>query len=228
MGVTDTTASQTHSSGGERLKVRVGAVHRQSEVVVSYELRGVGDEPLPSFTAGSHIDVYLSNGMRRSYSLLNSPNDRDRYVIGVGRAANSKGGSAFIHQSLRPGDVLEISAPKNTFPLSEGKGRTILVGGGIGITPLLSMADRLDDLGGDWTMHYATRSRGSAAFLDELARYGDRVHLHFDDEHGGAPLDLRSGADDESLYGFDLYAPARDYPLRVLLLGHRPGRRRRI
>ena len=96
-----------------------------------------------------------------------------------------------MHDAVREGDLLTISEPRNHFPLVHAR-RTVLLAGGIGITPLLCMAQRLDAIGADFELHYCTRSPERTAFRDEIlaAPFAPRVRFHFDD---GAPeqrLDL--------------------------------------
>jgi vanillate O-demethylase ferredoxin subunit len=133
---------------------------------------------LPPFTAGAHIDVTLGNGEERSYSLLNDPVETHRYVIAVLREVDSRGGSAFVHESLREGDRLISSLPINNFAINEAGENHILIAGGIGITPLKAMAHRLVARGAAFTLHYCARDHERAAYLDELAALlGDRLKL---------------------------------------------------
>ena len=129
--------------GPTAIPVTVGRIVTEAEGVVSLELRAAGEAALPPFEAGAHIDVEvpLPDGVEvRQYSLCNDPSERNRYVIAVGLDANSRGGSRWIHEHLRHGDPLRIGAPRNNFPLAESAPHSILVAGGIGITPLLAMA----------------------------------------------------------------------------------------
>jgi ferredoxin-NADP reductase len=171
------------------MELIVRTARRESSTVNSYELIRSDGGTLPPFTAGSHIDLNLPNGLVRSYSLSNSPSDTDRYVVGVGLDANSRGGSRWIHENLRPGTVLPVNGPRNNFELAETAGPALLLAGGIGITPLLSMARRLTACGLRWHLVYAVRSREQAAFVDELQSLagvgGSKFELHVDDESGG-------------------------------------------
>lgn len=167
-----------------RLAVRVTAIGRETSTTKRIELRSLGQE-LPAFTAGAHIDVHLPTGISRSYSLLNSQAETDRYIIGVYLEPDGRGGSRYLHERLTVGDELSISAPRNLFALNEEASRSILMGGGIGVTPLLSMAKRLDALNKSWRLHYCCRSRSLAAFEPELSELGDRVNRRFDDECEG-------------------------------------------
>ncbi len=125
----------------------------------------------------------------RSYSLLNSPEDCGRYVLGILRDRGSRGGSAFVHDSLRVGMQLQISRPRNLFPLEENAAHSVLVAGGIGVTPIYCMFNRLRALGRSVELLYCARSRQEAAFVEELAASDAAIQLHFDDEKGG-PMDL--------------------------------------
>ncbi|KIZ40395.1 ferredoxin [Rhodopseudomonas palustris] len=166
----------------------------EAETINSYELTAPNGAELPPFTAGSHIDLHLPNGMIRSYSLLNDPRERNRYVIAVNNHADSRGGSRYIHGSLMAGALLMVSLPRNNFALHEDAAHSVLIAGGIGITPLLSMIRRLEALGKPWELFYAARKRSAAAFLDELSALRDNIHLalhvDFDDERGGRLFDL--------------------------------------
>lgn len=152
------------------------------------------DSLLAPFEAGAHIELQLSPSLARSYSLLNAPGERHRYQIAVHLCPHSAGGSRAMHESLRAGDVLQASLPRNHFPLNETAARSCLVAGGIGITPLLSMAHRLNALDKPWELHYCARTAAHAAFADEIralaAASGQSAHLYFDQEPGGQALQL--------------------------------------
>jgi tetrachlorobenzoquinone reductase len=174
----------------ETMKLRVATISWKTEAALSIELSALDGAPLPPFTAGSHIDLHLPTGLVRSYSLINAPGAPSRYVIGVARDRASRGGSSFLHDHLRVGDILSVGTPRNLFPLDEDAPSAVMIAGGIGVTPMVSMAARLSELGRDWTLHYAVRERGEAAFMPDLEPYGDRVRLHCDDQAGGV-IDLR-------------------------------------
>jgi vanillate monooxygenase ferredoxin subunit len=140
-----------------------------------------GAQALPPFTAGAHIDLALGNGLERSFSMLNDPVESHRYVIAVLRETDSRGGSVWVHDHLRPGDRLTSSAPINNFPLNEAGETHILIAGGIGITPLKAMAHRLVARGANFALHYCARDEGRAAYLNELrALVGDRLRVYLD------------------------------------------------
>lgn len=161
-----------------------------AERIVSVELRAVNGEPLPPFTAGAHIDLYLPGGMVRSYSLVNPQEERHRYVIAVNRDAASRGGSRYVHEQLAAGSTLNVAPPRNNFPLAEEAAHSLFIAGGIGITPLWCMIQRLRCLGRSWQLVYCARTRRQAAFAEELARLGSAVTFHFDYEAGGGLLDI--------------------------------------
>jgi len=168
------------------LSVQLRAIRYEAENVSSFELTPVEMRELPPFTAGSHIDIHLRAGLVRSYSLCNSQDERHRYVIGVNRDRNSRGGSRHMHEQLQVGQMLSISVPRNNFALKEDAPHTVLVAGGIGITPMLAMVRRLQALGRSWELYFAARNHSGAGFIDELkalkARSPQgRLHLHFDD-----------------------------------------------
>ncbi len=142
---------------------------------------------LPDWTPGAHIDLVLPDGTTRQYSLCGDRWDAFRYRVAVLREPRSRGGSAYIHDRLRPGDSLGAGGPRNNFPLVPAE-KYLFIAGGIGVTPLLSMVRQADLLGADWTLLYAGRSRASMAFLGELAGYGERVRVLPTDS--GGRLDL--------------------------------------
>lgn len=173
-----------------RIFARVHRMEYAAEEVLAVEFRRLDGEPLPRFTAGAHIDIHLPGGLSRSYSLLNDSRETHRYVVAVGLDAKSRGGSQYIHTRMRVGDTVEISEPRNHFPLVEDAPLVVLIAGGIGVTPMVCMARRLSELGRPFVFHLAARNRARAAFLDEINALGGIVATHFDAEHGGKPLDI--------------------------------------
>jgi vanillate O-demethylase ferredoxin subunit len=159
--------------------------------IASFELARPDGAPLPAFSAGSHIDVSVPGGLTRQYSLCNDATEQHRYRIAVLRDPATRGGSAGMHDSVKEGDTLVISEPRNHFPLVHAK-RTVLFAGGIGVTPLLCMAQRLHAIGADFEMHYSARSRDRMAFHGEIAAspFASRVRFHFDDGDAGQMLNL--------------------------------------
>ncbi|SDV48645.1 PDR/VanB family oxidoreductase [Chitinasiproducens palmae] len=168
------------------LQARVRTMRYEADGIVSVELTPLQAGTFPPFDAGAHIDLHLPSGVTRSYSLLNSTDERDRYVLGILSDVKSRGGSRYVHEQLRVGSVLGISAPRNNFALDESAAHSVLIAGGIGITPILCMYRRLRALGHSVQVLYCGRKRSQAAFLAELDALGG-VDTHFDDEAGGPP-----------------------------------------
>ncbi|MCO5400398.1 PDR/VanB family oxidoreductase [Ralstonia sp. 21MJYT02-11] len=155
----------------------------EADAVCAFELVHPAGKKLPRFSAGAHIDVHMGNGMVRQYSLCNDPQEQHRYVIAVLRTDPSRGGSISMHERVREGDLIEIGKPSNRFALDESAPHSLLLAGGIGITPIICMADRLSRRAVEFEMHYCARSRSRAAFLQRLARapFARRVTYHFSD-----------------------------------------------
>lgn len=175
----------------ESLAVKVIRKKAEAEGIASFELARADGAPLPSFGAGSHIDLQVPGGLTRQYSLCNDSGEQHRYRIAVLRDPASRGGSVAMHDAVHEGDVIRISEPKNHFPLQHAT-RSVLFAGGIGVTPLLCMAQRLATLGADFTLHYCTRSPERTAFRDEIgaSALADRVKFHFDSGPPSQKLNL--------------------------------------
>jgi vanillate O-demethylase ferredoxin subunit len=174
-----------------RIAVKVVARRREAEDIVSFELASADGGALPRFAAGAHIDVEIRPGLVRQYSLCNDPEEAHRYLIAVLRDPDSRGGSAAIHDEVEAGQTLRISEPKNHFPLIPASSY-LLFAGGIGVTPILCMAERLARSGAGFRMHYCARSPERAAFVERVrgSAFADRVHFHFDAGGAGQKLDL--------------------------------------
>lgn len=151
------------------LPVVVDGLWRQGAKNLAVRLVSAEGQPLPAWTPGSHIDLHLPCGLIRQYSLTGSPAEQDRYLLCIARESQSRGGSRYIHDTLRPGQPLMISAPRNHFPLHEG-GHVVLLAAGIGITPLLAMAHARAASGASFTLHYYVSRAQEAAFATEIAR----------------------------------------------------------
>ena len=173
------------------LPARVYAMRYEADGIVSVELRpATPDVVFPRHAAGAHIDLHLANGLVRSYSLFNPQEDSQRYVVGVLNDKKSRGGSRFVHEQLRVGSVIQISPPRNHFALNEEAARSVLVSGGIGITPIFAMLQRLKTLGKPVKLLYCARTRAEAAFIpiiSAMASSNVEVAWHFDDEKGAPP-----------------------------------------
>ena len=174
------------------LTVQVLRKTAEAQDIASFELAAEDGRPLPAFGAGAHIDVQLPGGLTRQYSLCNDPQETHRYLIAVLRDPASRGGSAAMHDAVAVGQLLQISPPKNHFALAHGANRSLLLAGGIGITPVLCMAERLAQTGADFELHYCTRSLARTAFAGriEAAAFAGSVHLHFDDGAAAQKLDI--------------------------------------
>ncbi|MGE0097379.1 MAG: 2Fe-2S iron-sulfur cluster-binding protein [Hydrogenophaga sp.] len=170
------------------LKVRLRQIRLEAQDIVSLELVAAQGGALPAFTAGAHIDFLLPGEKIRSYSLINDPAETHRYVVAVLREPEGKGGSVWLHDRPRVGDVLEIHPPVNDFALAADAAESVLIGGGIGITPLMAMVRQLDREGRSWRLHLAARSPQHAVFLDELRAL----------DAGRGRLTLHCGAEDQS------------------------------
>jgi tetrachlorobenzoquinone reductase len=160
-------------------------------------------DALPAAEAGAHIILQLPNKLVRQYSLVDPQRGPTSYTIGVKHIAHGRGGSSYLHNTMRVGDQLRLLPPRNHFPLNEDAKETVLFAGGIGITPIYAMIQRLRALGRTYTLHYACRSRADMAFLKELSADPRFHHLHFDDT-AGAPLPVaglvRAAGRDAHLY----------------------------
>lgn len=165
----------------QQLEVLVRRIRNETSEIRSFELVARSLDVLPAFEAGAHIDVFPLPGISRQYSLVNDPQDRSRYLIGVKREPGGRGGSNAMHSQLSEGQTLKIGFPRNRFALRANAGRSILLGGGIGVTPLLSMAQSLSAAGRDFELHYFARSNSQMAFQDLIgnSRWYDRVSYHF-------------------------------------------------
>ena len=183
-----------------RLTVRVARKTVEADGVCAFELVDPSGRKLPTFTAGAHIDVYIGDGLMRQYSLCNDPYECHRYLIAVLRVEGSRGGSAAMHVRVREGDLLEIGQPSNHFALNESAPSSLLLAGGIGITPILAMAERLVRRGADFELCYCARSRSRAAFVRRLAQasFAGRVRYHFSEEHAMQRFDIERTLDRQS------------------------------
>jgi ferredoxin-NADP reductase len=165
--------------------LRIRSITYLAAAINGYELVDPKGRDLPRFTAGSHIAVRLGGGLLRDYSLWNDPAERRRYCIAVLRERDGEG-SRHLHERVRVGDPVEVSAPRNNFPLAEEASHHLFLAGGIGITPIMAMVAELRRRGADFLLHYCTRAPEATAFRDELdllAAQG-RVRFHHD---GGDP-----------------------------------------
>jgi vanillate O-demethylase ferredoxin subunit len=196
-------ATVVAASAGQ-LTLQVRQIRFEGVGINSYELVDPVGRDLPAFEAGAHIDVHLAPGIIRQYSLCNDPAERHRYVIGVLRDEKGRGGSKALHERLQVQQLVKVSAPRNNFPLAPSK-KAILIAGGIGVTPIKSMAHALERSGTEYELHYCARDWAHAAFREELAGLrANRVQFHFDNGNPADGLDianlLRVAEDDVHVY----------------------------
>jgi len=182
--------------GRERIALVVTGIRAEARDVISIDLKDPAGDRLPAFSPGAHLALTLpahSSGQQalvRHYSICSSPALRDHYVIAVGRAESSRGGSRAVHELVRVGMTLQSSAPNNNFELDESATHYRFVAGGIGITPILSMIKWCEERVKPWTLLYCARNRLRAAFYEELRAYGKCVTFHFDEEQAGRFADI--------------------------------------
>ena len=176
------------------LALQIRQIRLEATGIHSFELRAPDQGHLPPFTAGAHIDLHLPGGLVRQYSLCNDPAETHRYVVGVLKEVNGRGVSLCLHEALKVGDTVRVSPPRNQFALQPEQTSALLIAGGIGITPLKSMAHSLLRAGTPFELHHCARSSEVAAFTEELEALNQRapgsVRWHFDNGQIGAGLDL--------------------------------------
>ena len=188
----DDSAVHRYSAEGESpvIQVEVTEVEAMAEGVTKYEFRHPDGAPLPEWKAGAHLDLVIAPEFLRQYSMSGDPADRSRFQIGVLREDAGRGGSKLLHRIFSKGRRIFVSNPINHFPLDPGATRSFLMGGGIGITPMIAMAHELHAQECDFDFHYSGRSRATMGYLDDLADvpWAAKVRLHISDE--GTRLDL--------------------------------------
>ncbi|WP_421855931.1 2Fe-2S iron-sulfur cluster-binding protein [Oricola sp.] len=190
-GETDHLHCYTVPGDAPVVAVRVARAEKMTADVTKYEFEALNGGDLPAWTAGSHIDIVVAPEFLRSYSMSGDPADRSRYQIAVLREDAGRGGSKLMHRIFAEGRRVFVSRPLNHFELDETASKTFLMGGGIGITPMIAFAHRLHAIGADFALHYSCSRRADAGFLDDLAGFAwrDRVALHISDEGSRADLD---------------------------------------
>lgn len=174
------------------MQLLVRSIALEAKGINAYELVDPAGAALPPFTAGSHIDVKLAGNFIRQYSLCNDPRERHRYVIGVLNVVGGRGGSKAMHESVRVGDLLNTSAPRNNFSLAQDASRHVLLAGGIGVTPMMAMVETLSARGADFSLLYCSRSPELTAFRDRLKPHAKagRVVFHHDEGDPARGLDV--------------------------------------
>lgn len=174
------------------LHVMLKQIRHEATGINSYEFVNPDGSDLPAFTAGAHIDVYIGPGLVRQYSLSNDPRERHRYVIGVLNDQKGRGGSKLLHETFKVQDIVRIGVPRNNFELDISAKHVILIAGGIGITPLMSMAHELHKNGKSFELHYCSREMQTVAFkeaINSLQNQGiAKVHLDQGDPNNGLNL----------------------------------------
>ncbi|MGX9350072.1 2Fe-2S iron-sulfur cluster-binding protein [Shimia sp. W99] len=189
----DMTVVHRYAVAGDAPVVRVtlSKVEKMTADVTKFEFSSLDGAPLPQWTAGAHLDVLVAPEFLRQYSMSGDPKDRSKYQIGVLREDEGRGGSLLMHRIFNEGRKVFVSKPINHFELEESATKTFLMGGGIGITPMIAFAHRLYDLGKDFELHYSASREDGAGYLNDLNEmpWKDKVHLHFSDKGTRADLD---------------------------------------
>jgi reductive dehalogenase len=172
------------------LQVTISKAEGMADGITKYEFEPVDGQPLPEWTAGAHLDIVVAPDFLRQYSLSGNPADRDHFQIAVLREDDGRGGSKLMHRIFNEGRRVFVSKPINHFPVDPDTNHALLMGGGIGITPMIAMAHELHAQGRSFDMHYSGRSRDTMGFLDDIQSYpwADKLHLHISSE--GTRVDL--------------------------------------
>jgi ferredoxin-NADP reductase len=167
------------------MQLRVRSITYLAEAINGYELVDPRGRDLPRFAPGAHVEL-RAGGFLRQYSLWNDPAERRRYCIAVLRESAGRGGSRHLHENVRVGDIVEVSLPRNNFPLDSAGERHLLIAGGIGIAPIMPMVTELRRRHAEFELHYCTRSPEGTAFRRELAPLAAEGRLRFHHD-GGDP-----------------------------------------
>ena len=175
------------------LRLQMRQVTHQAELINSFEMVDPDGKDLPVFTAGAHIDFYFRDGSIRQYSLCSDPSDRRRYLIAILRDEKGRGGSIALHDRLHVQRKVFVGKPRNNFPIHKEAKHHLMIAGGIGVTPMLSMVYELQNSGDDFTLHYCTKSSEHTAFQPELATLIEegKVVVHHDQGIPGNGLDIK-------------------------------------
>ncbi len=169
--------------------LRLTAIRYAAAGIHLYEFADPDGRTLPAYAPGAHLDVHMPGGLMRQYSLARPWREGEGYLVGIKLDAATRGGSRFMHEGARVGQIFQVGGPRNHFPLTEDATSTVLIAGGIGVTPIWCMAQRLEELGAPFELHYAVRERADAAFIESLEQMAPKVKLHVDVE-AGAVLDV--------------------------------------
>ncbi len=168
---------------GVTRKLRLSEVHSEADNINRFVFESIDGKPLPAWSAGAHLDLLVGN-YERKYSLCGRRDDRSKYELAVLKEETGRGGSKFIQENLKIGDLVRVRGPKNHFPLDESADDYVLVAAGIGITPIIAMADRLKELCKTYQIHYAGRSFDTMAFLNRLKSDHGKVLHHYPSSEG--------------------------------------------
>ena len=172
-------------------RVLVSAMQYEAKGVLSVEMVSAQGEDLARFSAGGHIDVFFREGLVRQYSLINDPEEKHRYQFAVLLEKEGRGGSAFVHKSLRVGDEIEVSQPRNNFKLNDDADSHVFVAGGIGITPFISMAHHCRRHAIPIKLYYCARAPETTAFVEQLTKiFGENTEVHYDGGDPSKSIDL--------------------------------------
>ena len=150
------------------LQVEVSHVEKMTDAITKYELKSIDGTDLPAWSTGAHLDVLVAPEFLRQYSMSGDPANRNRYQIGVLREDDDRGGSKTMHRIFTRGRKVFISKPINHFELEEGASKIFLMGGGIGVTPMIAFAHRLFAKKKEFELHYSARQANSAGYLSDL------------------------------------------------------------
>ena len=171
------------------MQLRLMAIRYVAKDILAFELAADDGSVLPAAQPGAHIGLTLPNGVTRQYSLVHAGEQLTHYEIAVKRDPKSRGGSLYMHDSLRAGTSLTVELPRNNFPLAEQAPASVFFAGGIGVTPIVAMLERLAQLGRPRTLYYACRHRDEMAYLPLIHSLCTPV-LHVDTERDGKVLDI--------------------------------------
>ncbi|MDG2340915.1 MAG: 2Fe-2S iron-sulfur cluster-binding protein, partial [Paracoccaceae bacterium] len=174
------------------IMAKVSRVHEMTADVTKFEFQSFDGSDMPEWTAGAHLDVVVTPDYLRQYSMSGDPSDRSTFQIGVLREDEGRGGSKMMHRIFNEGRRVFISKPINHFELDETATKTFLMGGGIGVTPMIAFAHRLHAMGKNFAFHYCASKMANAGYLDDLKTvpWADKIHLHFSDQGSRADLDV--------------------------------------
>jgi ferredoxin-NADP reductase len=187
----------------DTLTLRLEAIRYAAQDIHLFEFADPEGRPLPAYAPGAHLDVHMPGGIMRQYSLARPWRPDQGYLVGIKLDAGTRGGSRYMHEQARVGQSFQLAGPRNHFPLVEDAPSSVLIAGGIGVTPIWCMAQALEAIGARFEVHYAVRTRADAAFLAELERMAPKLRLHVDAEAErflDVPAIVAAAAPDAHLY----------------------------